>query len=63
MRTFGDAMFFLLPIPLAGVLDHLQRVGVLFAHRDRGDASRHPTGEPFEDARLVAGEQERLLAG
>jgi protein-S-isoprenylcysteine O-methyltransferase Ste14 len=29
MRTFGDAMFFLLPIPLAGALDHLQRIGVL----------------------------------
>jgi hypothetical protein len=29
MRTFGDAMFFLLPIPLASALDHLQHVGVL----------------------------------
>ena len=29
LRTFADAMFFLLPIPLADALDHLQNIGVL----------------------------------
>ena len=29
LRTFGDAMFFLLAIPLAGALEHLQHIGVL----------------------------------
>jgi hypothetical protein len=29
LRTFADAMFFLLPIPLANALDHLQHSGIL----------------------------------
>jgi protein-S-isoprenylcysteine O-methyltransferase Ste14 len=29
LRTFGDAMFFLLAIPMADALDHLQNIGVL----------------------------------
>jgi protein-S-isoprenylcysteine O-methyltransferase Ste14 len=29
LRTFGDAMFFLLAIPMADALEHLQNIGVL----------------------------------